>query len=114
MNSYETSQDARQDARHDARQDAHSSDHFSQNPIFGIWAGFWQRYYENSMRMMSIWINLPGEIMATNKASHSPEDRMQGSVKAYENAVNESQQVTKDTTNAAFEAGNKTKSRMAG
>lgn len=93
---------------------ARSAAFYSINPMFGIWAGFWQRYYDNSMRIASIWMNLPAEIMATNKPDRAMEDRSHDTMRAYGQAVDETQRVMKDTADAALDAGTKAKARVAG
>jgi len=89
---------------------------FAFNPMMGVWVGLWQRYMDNTMRMMSIWMNLPAEIMQTSRNSDA-EDRMRDSMRAYENAMNDSQSVARDTmaatADAGKEAGNKVRSRIS-
>ena len=36
-------------------------------PMFSLWQSFWQRYIDNSTKMMSTWMTLPFEIMNSVK-----------------------------------------------
>lgn len=102
--------------QHDRRQDEHMGGLFAMNPMMGAWAGLWQRYIETSMRMMSIWMSLPSDMMASSR-SGQPEERMRDSMRAYENAVAQSGSLASDmmSTTAAMgkEAGKSVKNRMA-
>ncbi|MBY0613083.1 MAG: hypothetical protein K2P80_12955 [Beijerinckiaceae bacterium] len=82
-------------------------------PVITLWQSFWQRYVDNSTKMMSIWMTLPFEMMASVRSETPVSQAYEQASDTYGSALRETTALSQDTAAAAVQAVSKTKDRVS-